>query len=157
MALVTWRPFDTTMEPWRPARALAELQSGMNRLFENALGQPASAGAERGWAPVCDVWETPDDVIISFEIPGVSEKDANVSINGDFLTVKGERPYPDSAMQDAKWHRFESAYGRFERTLQLAIPVQADKVTASYRDGVLTVRLPKSERLKPKQIQIEAL
>jgi HSP20 family protein len=108
------------------------------------------------WMPVCDVWETKDDVVISVELPGVNEKDVNVSITGDLLTVKGERRWEQSAKDDSH-HRLERAYGKFERTVQLPMPVQADKVTATYRDGILTVRLPKAEEVKPREIKIDIL
>jgi HSP20 family protein len=93
---------------------------------------------------------------VSFELPGVSEKDVNVSITGDLLTVRGERQWQEQAKND-NYHRLERMYGKFERSVQLPFPVQANKVKATYRDGVLVVTLPKAEEVKPREIKIDIL
>lgn len=156
MAIERWRPFGSTMERWQPFRTLSDVQAEMNRLFESVFGHPGTvASAERIWVPLCDMWETKDEVVLSFELPGISEKDVNLSITGELLTVKGERRFAEANVQDESWHRLERAYGKFERTLQLPMAVQADKVKATYRDGVLTVKLPKAEEGKAKEIKID--
>ena len=155
MAIERWRPFGT-MERWQPFRNVSELQTEMNRLFDSVFGQPTMAAGERMWAPVCDVWETKDDVVVAFELPGISEKEVHVSMTGDVLTVRGERRWQE-APKDDTYHRVERVYGKFERTLQVWVPVQADKVKATYRDGVLTVRLPKADEVKPREIKIDIL
>ena len=154
MAIERWRPLGTAMAPWDRARTLSDLQSEMNRIFDSAFDRPRWAG-ERTWSPVCDVWETPDDVMVALELPGISERDVHLSAAGDMLTIKGERAFAGGVGSDVQWHGVERPYGRFERTLHLAIPVQPQKVTASYRAGVLTIRLPKSDDIKPKQVRIE--
>lgn len=111
---------------------------------------------ERMWAPLCDMWETKDDVLVAFELPGVNEKEVSVSITGDLLTVKGERRWQD-AVKDDGYHRLERVHGKFERSVQLPIPVEADKVEATYRDGILTVTLPKVEEVKPREIKVDIL
>jgi HSP20 family protein len=146
------------MERWQPFRNLSEVQAEMNRLFDSVFGHPAAApSGERMWIPLCDMWETKDEVVLAFEVPGVSEKDVSLSITGGLLTLRGERRFAQEAVKDESWHRVERAYGKFERTLELPIPVQADKVKATYRDGLLTVRLPKAEEVKPKEIKIDIL
>ena len=155
MAIERWRPFGST-ERWQPFRNAADLQTEMNRLFDSVFGQPATAAGERMWVPACDVWETKDDIVVAFELPGISEKDVAVSMTGDLLTVRGERRWQDME-KDSSYHRVERVYGKFERALQLGVPVQADKVKASYRDGVLTIRLPKVEEVKPREIKIDIL
>lgn len=156
MAIERWRPFGST-ERWQPFRGVSELQTEMNRLFDSVFGQPAvMATGERMWLPLFDLWETKDDVVVAFELPGVNEKDVNVSITGDLLTVRGERRWHDTAKDDT-YHRVERVYGKFERTVQLPMPVQADKVKASYREGILTVTLPKVEAIKPREIKIDIL
>ena len=78
MAIERWRPFGATMERWQPLWQVSELQAEMNRLFDTVFGPPASVSSgERLWAPLCDMWETKDDVVLSFEPPGVNEKDVN--------------------------------------------------------------------------------
>jgi HSP20 family protein len=156
MAIERSRPLGTTMGRWQPLRGVSDLQSEMNRLFDSVFGHPAAgATGERIWAPLCDMWETRDDVVVSFDLPGATEKDVNVSITGDLLSVKGERRFVPEAGTEDSWHRLERAYGKFERAVQLPMPVDADKVTAMYRDGVLTVRLPKAEEMRSRQIRID--
>ena len=100
--------------------------------------------------------ETKDDLVLRVELPGVTEKDVAVSIIGDLLTIKGERRWDDQS-KDQKFLHVERAYGQFERLIQLPMAVQADKVKAAYRDGVLEITLPKAEELKPREIKIDIL
>jgi HSP20 family protein len=94
--------------------------------------------------------------VLRVELPGVREKDVAVSITGDLLTIKGERRWEDES-KDQKVLHVERVYGQFERLIQLPMAVQADKVKASYRDGVLEITLPKTEELKPREIKIDIL
>jgi len=136
MAIERWRPFGvlTEREPFR------DIQSEVNRL----------------WMPVVDMYETNDDLVLDFEIPGVREKDISLSITGDLLTVRGERQFRQELKDDHTYY-IERAYGKFERSVQLPMPVQAGRVTATFRDGVLEVRLPKAEEVRPKEIKIDVL
>ena len=106
------------------------------------------------WEPVLDMDETKDDLVLNFELPGVREKDVSLSITGDLLTVKGEREF-NRDLTDESYHHVERVYGKFERSVQLPMPVQAAKVKATYRDGVLEVKLPKVDEVKPKEIKID--
>src|SRR5712691_8976195 len=156
MAIERWRPFATSVEQWEPFR---EIQSEMNRLFDGFFPRPTAVATgtdNRVWMPVVDMYETKDDLILSFELPGVREKDVSLSITGDLLTVKGERSF-DQELKDDHTYQVERAYGKFERSVQLPMPVQADRVKATYRDGVLEVRLPKADEVKPKDIKIDIL
>lgn len=156
MAIEHWSPFGLSLG-WEPLRTLPDIQSEMNRLFDSFFGRPATAAVgERMWAPLLDVYETKDDLVVSFDLPGMSEKDVNISITGEVLTVKGERRV-ERELKDESYHRMERIHGKFERAIQLPIPVQADKVKASYRDGVLEIKLPKAEEVKPKEIKINIL
>ena len=155
MAIERWRPFGalTEREPFR------DIQSEVNRLFDSFLGRPTSAATGTGsrvWMPVVDMYETNDDLVLNFEIPGVPEKDISLSITGDLLTVRGERQFRQELKDDHTYH-IERAYGKFERSVQLPMPVQAGRVTATFRDGVLEVRLPKAEEVRPKEIKIDVL
>ncbi len=158
MAMDRWRPFGmAVMERWEPSRHISDAQSEMNRLFDSFFGRSSTiASGERMWAPLADMYETKDDLILTFELPGVQEKKVSVSITGDMLTVKGERSL-DRDLKDEGHYRLERVYGRFERSIPLPIPVQGDKVKATYRDGVLEIRLPKAEELRPKEIKIDIL
>ena len=152
MAVERWRPFGTAVERWEPFR---DIQGEVNRLFDNFFGRPATMTmGERMWAPLSDMYESKDDLVVSFELPGLSEKDVSVSITGEMLTVKGERRF-EQDQKDDTYYRLERVYGKFERTMPLPMPVQGDKVKATYRDGVLEIRLPKVEAVKPRDIKIE--
>lgn len=152
MALIRFRSFPQTLDT---SRDLTDIQTQMNRLFDNFLGQPSGV-MERAWAPAVDMYETKDAVVVSVEIPGLNEKDIHLSITGDLLTIQGERQWTDEA-RNASHYRQERWFGKFERALQLPIPVESGQVKATYRDGVLTVKLPKSEGVRPKEIRIDTV
>jgi HSP20 family protein len=155
MAIDRWRSFGSPLTRWEPFREVGDIQHEVNRLFDSFFGRPAMVpAAERAWVPLCDMHETKDDLYVTLEVPGVREKDIQVAIIGDLLTVKGERKW-EKELKDDSVYRVERIYGKFERTVPLPVPVQADKVTASYRDGVLEIKLPKAEEVRPKEIKID--
>jgi HSP20 family protein len=156
MAMERWRPVGAFIERGEPVR---DIQGEMNRLFDSFFGRPMATGTGTGsrvWFPVVDMYETKDDLLLNFELPGVGEKDVSLSITGDLLTVRGERHFRQELKDDHAYH-IERAYGRFERAVQLPMPVQAGRVTATFRDGVLEVKLPKAEEIRPKEIKIDVL
>jgi HSP20 family protein len=157
MAMERWRQYGA--DRWEPFRNVMDIQGEVNRLFDTFLGRPmpASAPAERAWLPAVDMHETKDDLVLRVEVPGVREKDVTVSITGDLLTIKGERRWGEDEGRERKLLHVERGYGRFERVMQLPLAVQADKVRATYRDGVLEITLPKAEELKPREIKIDIM
>ncbi|SRR5581483_2701268 len=154
MGVERWRPF--RFERMDPFRDLLDMQSEMNRALDAYFGgRAARPGAlDRVWAPPIDIYETKDDLVVAAELPGVKEKDIHLSIVGDVLSLRGQR-MADQQVKEEHYHRIERWTGSFERHVQLPIPVQADRVRANYRDGVLEVRLPKVEEAKPREIKIE--
>src|SRR2546425_5394464 len=156
MAMERGRRF-VSVERWDPSQNMSDTQGEVNRLFDRFLGRPTAASPASGvrmWAPVLDMHETKDDLVLNFELPGVREKDVSLSITGDLLTVRGEREI-NRDLTDESNHHVERVYGKFERSVQLPMPVQAEKVKATYRDGVLEVKLPKVDEVKPKEIKID--
>jgi HSP20 family protein len=142
------------MDRWDPFLDASDLQGEMNRLFDSFFGRPARvAVVDRAWAPPVDMYQTGDELVMAVELPGVGEKDVSLSIIGDVLTLKGERP-ASAGTERENLFRAERWSGRFERTLPLPIPVQVDKVKAAFKDGILTIRLPKVEEIKPREIKI---
>lgn len=138
-----------------PLRDLVDMQSEISRAFDTYFGQRTRpAPVERAWAPPLDIYETKDDLVVAVELPGVREKDVQLSLVGDTLSLRGVRQ-PDAEVREENYHRIERWSGPFERHVQLPIPVQADRVRASYRDGVLEIRLPKVEEIKPREIKIQ--
>ena len=144
------------MHRWRirrfdPFRELTDI----NRAFDVYFGvRPRTPVPERTWAPPVDVYETRDDLAVAVELPGVRETDIQLSMAGDVLSLRGQRGTAVEAREE-NYHRIERWSGAFERHIQLPVPVQADKIRASYRDGVLEIRLPKLEEVKPREIKIE--
>ena len=136
-----------------PFLGLTDMPNDINRVFDTYFG-PRPQAVERTWAPPLDVYETKDDLVIAVELPGVREKDVHLSIVGEVLSLRGQR-VPNGEVREENYHRIERWSGTFERHIQLPIPVQADKVRAIYRDGVLDVRFPKVEEVKPREIKIE--
>jgi HSP20 family protein len=153
MGVERWRPI--RLERLDPFRDLFDVQSEMNRAFDAYFGRQARPGAmDRVWAPAIDIYETKDELVVTAELPGVKETDVHLSIVGDTLTLRGQRQ-TESQAKEENYHRIERWSGSFERHILLPIPVQPDKVRASYRDGVLDIRLPKVEAVKPREIKIE--
>lgn len=123
---------------------LSNLQDELDRLFESPL---------RAWAPALDVREDKDNFIIRAELPGLKREDIEVSLQDGALVISGERTV-EKVEEGVEVHRQERYYGKFQRALTLPEPVAADKVKADYKDGVLTVTLPKTEEAKPKKIDV---
>lgn len=147
-----WRTLRfTRLEPFRD---LMDVQSEINRTFDTYFGHRPVPALGRSWAPAVDVHETKDDLVVTVELPGVNEKDIHLSIVGDLLTLRGQR-VSSGEVPEESYHRIERWSGSFERQLDLPVPVQADKVRASYRDGLLEIRLPKIEAIRPREIKIE--
>jgi HSP20 family protein len=155
MAILRWRPAGQAVDRWDPFREIADIQHEMNRVFDSYFGRSgALAAPDRLWAPAMDMWETKDELMVALDLPGVSEKDVHVSITGELLSVRGERPQPETEVKPEGFYRSERWSGKFERSVNLPFPVQADRVSAVYRDGTLTIRLPKADEVKPKEIKI---
>jgi HSP20 family protein len=129
---------------WPTLGRLANLQDELDHLFESPL---------RAWAPALDVREDADNFVIRAELPGLKRDDINVSLQDGALVISGERT-AEKMEEGVEVHRQERYYGKFQRALTLPAPVAADKIKAQYKDGILTVTLPKSEEAKPKQIDI---
>jgi HSP20 family protein len=154
MALIRWKPATREVEPFRN---LMGIQDEMNRLFDTMLSRWASDDKEifgRGWAPMIDVEEDEDKVTVTAELPGLADKDIDISILGDTLTIKGEKK-KEEEKKEKNYHRVERAYGAFQRSVALPTTVESDKAKASFKDGVLSVEMPKKEEAKPKQIKVK--
>lgn len=132
-----------------PSRA-ADLQELRNRM--NHFLSDEGEGA-RLWMPVVDVTENDDEIVLEAELPGMKKEEIDVQLNGDTLTLRGERRI-ERAEKDERYHRIERQYGAWQRSFQIEVPIDAAKISADYNDGVLCVRLPKAENVKPRQIVI---
>ena len=138
---------------FEPFRELARLQDEMSRLFDDRR-LLRNAGESVGWTPACDVYEDEEGVTLRFELAGVDPKDVDVRFENGVLTIRGERLLEHADKRDA-YHRVELAYGTFTRSFSLPGTVDADKIRAEAKDGVLVVHLPKKPESKPKSIQVK--
>ena len=144
----------TELVRWQdPFRDLVSLRDAMDRLFEESFVRPWGWGSTVEAAMPMDIIETDDDLIIKAVIPGVKPEDVEVTIEGDRLRIEGEIK-EDEELKKGKVHLKERRYGKFSRVVFLPTEVQTDKAKAEFKDGVLTLTLPKSEELKPKKIKI---
>lgn len=142
--------------PWRERKELDTFKREIDRIFDRFLSwSPFEREvSELAWYPSVDVSETPTDVIVKAEIPGVDPKDIEVTICGDSLTIKGERK-KEEEQKDENYHRIERSYGAFARTLKLPVEVDQDKAEAIYKDGILKLTLPKIKPEPAKKIEIK--
>lgn len=141
---------------WDPFTDVVSIRDEIDRLFDGFFGRMPSRKPmlEGVWAPLIDMEETNEEVLVKAELPGLRKQDVKISLSGDRLHISGERT-KEKEEKGKTYHRVERAYGRFERLLTLPAEVEAGKVKATYKDGILHVRLPKAEKAKPKEIGIE--
>ena len=132
-----------------PFSEMRRLQREMNRLFSGYGDAGDAAG------PAVNVWSNPDEVLVAAEVPGIDPNDIRVTVQNDVFTLEGERK-PDAIGEDTVTHRAERGFGRFTRSVRLPYEVDNSKAVAKYRNGVLTVTLPRSEVSKPRQIAVAA-
>jgi len=143
--------------PWRHGReagALSSLRREFNEMFDRFWSGALEPMQFGKWTPAVDISENDDCVLVQAEVPGMDPEQIDVSLEGNVLTIRGEKK---EQRQDKgeNFHRVERQYGMFMRSIQLPSDVVADKVTASFKNGVLEVRLPKSEEAKPKRVAID--
>ncbi|MDD5542241.1 MAG: Hsp20/alpha crystallin family protein [Acidobacteriia bacterium] len=146
MAIVRWEPF----------RDLMSLQERMNRMFDESVGhvRGANEALDSGaWSPAVDIYETEQAIVLKAELPEINQKDIDIRIENNTLTLRGERKF-ERETKEENYHRVERSYGAFCRTFTLPSTVDQDKVKAEYKDGILKVTLPKREDSKPKQIKV---
>ena len=143
------------LTPWRPFRELRPFWKEMDRWWDRFLADKPLAGmfTEDGF-PSVDVSETKDRLIVKAALPGLERKDVNVSISGDILTIKGEKKKEEQ--KDEHYYSCERYSGSFQRSFQLPVTVETDKVEAAFDKGVLKIMFPKTEKAKKKEIEIKA-
>lgn len=140
-----------TLVRWSPFRELEEMQRNLSRILDDASFGATETGQ---WLPAVDIRETDDALLVEAELPGIDKKDVNVEVKDGVLTISGERKF-EKDVKEENVHRIERSYGRFVRSFSLPTNVDTDKVEATMKDGVLSVRLPKKESAKPKAITVK--
>lgn len=136
-----------------PFRDLTSLRDEMNRLFNRTVGEGVSSGS--AWTPAVDIFDTEEAIVLRAELPGLSTEDIEIEIDDNVLTLKGERRFQE-AVDEGRFYRLERAYGHFQRSVTLPQGVKADEISADFENGVLSVRVPKADEVKPRKIAIAA-
>lgn len=142
---------------WSPVRDLLNIQDEMNRVMDRFFSPDLFEGSDFStsrWLPSMDVQEDKERFTISMELPGLSKDDVSLTVREGMLTIEGERKQEDEK-EGVNYLRVERRYGKFLRSFQLPVRVQEDKIEAVFKDGVLTVQIPKAEEVKPKQIAVK--
>ena len=150
--------------PWRPFMGLTRWDREMDRMMDDFLGRrmrswwPSwslrGAEAEEMIGPAVDVFEEKDDIVVKAELPGMNKEDVEVNLSDHSLTIKGQKK-KEEEVEEENYYSCERSYGSFLRTLELPADVHSDKVKASFKNGVLEIRLPKTEEAKRKEIQVK--
>jgi HSP20 family protein len=145
MAIIRWDPF----------RDLVSIRDKMNRLFEDAVTQ---RGEEKelvasSWAPAVDIYEDESQLVLTAEVPGLSDKDVEIKIEDNVLSIQGERKL-EKETREENYHRIERAYGAFYRSFTLPNYIDQDKIKAEHENGVLKITMPKKAELKPRKVRI---
>jgi HSP20 family protein len=151
-----------TLTRWQPIRELENMRNDMDRMMEAFFEHPFSGnapawsqGTGSAWNLALDVAEAPDYYLVQASIPGIHPDDLEITLTNNVLTIKGETK-EEQAAQRMHWHVRERRYGTFLRSVTLPAPVEADKVEATNEQGVLTLRIPKAEAIKPKKIAVKS-
>ena len=152
--LTCWEPLKTR---WNPFRELEEMEKRLSTIFGR---QAMRADGEKEaltvaeWSPLVDIAEDEKEYLIKAEIPDIKKEDVKLTVQDDVLTISGERK-SEKEDKGKKYHRIERTYGSFMRSFTLPEDADGSKVSAEYKDGMLNVRLPKSEKAKPKSIEVK--
>jgi len=145
MAIIRWDPF----------RDIVTLREKMNRLFEDAV---TARGEEKEmisstWTPSVDIYETENEIVLTAEVPGIDEKDIDIKIENNTLSLQGERKF-EKETKEENYHRIERSYGSFFRSFTIPHNVDQDKIEAEHESGVLRILMPKKPETKPKKIKV---
>jgi len=127
----------------------------MNRYMHGPMHRRGDVPTDQDWSPDVDVEERENEYVVALDIPGVDKKDVKVSVEGNLLSVKGERKYDRTEDEDGRRHCNERRFGTFSRSFSLSKRIDSGKITAKHNDGVLTITLPKAEEAKEREIEIQ--
>jgi len=136
-----------------PFRDITTLRDEMNRLFSRAVGEGVGSGS--AWTPAVDIFDTEDAIVLRAELPGLKTDDIDIEVDENVLTLKGERRFEEQ-VEEGRYYRLERAYGSFQRSVTLPQGVKADEISATFDNGVLSVRVPKADEVKPRKIAVAA-
>lgn len=136
-----------------PFRDITTLRDEMNRLFNRTVGDGVSSGSS--WTPAVDIFDAQDEIVLRAELPGLTPEDIDIEVDDNVLTLKGERRFQET-VEEGRYYRLERSYGQFQRSVTLPQGVKADEISAGFDNGVLTVKVPKADEVKPRKISVAA-
>lgn len=136
---------------WDPFKELLSLRDEFDRIFKEYFIRPEKIDEE--WFPMLDMKEDSESIVVNIEVPGVKKDDIKVTLRGNQLIVTGERKF-EKEKKDETYHRIERSYGKFQRVITIPVEVDQSKIKATYENGILSITLPKTEKEKPKEIEI---
>ena len=141
-----------TLNRWEPFRSNLGLESQVNRIF-NELFDRSQESNLTTWAPAVDIFEGENELVVKADLPDIKPEELDIRVENNILTIRGERKF-EKKVDEKNYLRVERSYGSFARSFSLASTVNAEAIKADYRDGVLTLTIPKREEAKPKQIKV---
>jgi HSP20 family protein len=142
----------TAISRFEPFRTNS-LQEQFNRLFSEAFDRSSDESSITTWAPAVDIFETEHELVVKADLPDIKPQELDIRVENNILTIRGERKF-EKQVNENNYLRVERAYGSFSRSFSLANTVNSDAIKAEYKDGVLTLTIPKREEAKPKQIKV---
>jgi len=145
-----------SMIRWEPFSELMSLRQAMDRLFEDSFVTPSRAFGRLDFTMPVDMYQTENEVVVKTAVPGVKPEEVDITITGDTLCIKGEKKADEKVKRDDYIYQ-EHRYGAFSRAVNLPAGLDTGKAEASFEDGILTLTIPKSEEVKPKQIEVKAI
>ena len=142
-----------TLSQFQPFRGVSTLQEQINRLFNETSDRSSDEANLTTWAPAVDIFETEHSLVVKADLPGIEPVDLDIRVENNILTIRGERKF-ERQVNENNYLRVERAYGSFSRSFSLANTVNTEAIQADYKNGVLTLSIPKREEAKPKQIKV---
>ena len=146
-----------TIVRWDPFKDVVVLQDRINRLFSESFGQTRDLDDDMrvcAWRPSVDIYEAENEIVLKAELPGINKDDVSVEVKDNALTLRGER-FPEAEINEDKYYRREICFGTFERSFTLQDRIQPEQIKATFKDGILTVKIPRPQAESPKQITVD--
>jgi HSP20 family protein len=143
----------TSINRFEPFRSASSLPDHLNRLFNEAFERSSEEGNLTVWAPSVDIYETEHELVVKADLPDVKPEELDIRVENNILTIRGERKF-EKSVNESNYLRVERSYGSFARSFSLANTVNSEAIKADYKNGVLTLSIPKREEAKPKQIKV---
>jgi HSP20 family protein len=142
-----------TLTQFDPFRGVSTFQDQINRLFDGAFDRSSEEGNLTTWAPAVDIFETEHNLVVKADLPDVKPEELDIRVENNILTIRGERKF-EKKVNESNYLRVERSYGSFSRSFSLSNTVNTESIQAEYKNGVLTLSIPKREEAKPKQIKV---